>query len=318
MVKVVMLRGPAEGEIVDYFAGHEQVRLVVSESSGTFIAELADADAVMLTGHDYNPAVKRALENSSVRLVQTLTAGFEEFQTLGSPAGITVCSAGDSWAPSSAEHAVTLLLATLRQLPRALTNRAERRWDRSISNQIRGLPGQTVALVGYGNIAREIAKRLRPFGPHLVGVSRTGASDPLVDEMRAVSDLEEVLRTVDAAIITLPLTPATTNLFNSATIAQMKPGAVLINVSRGAIVDSAALANALSSGQLSGAGLDVANPEPPPADDPLWDAPNLILTPHVAGSSGPVGWARVAHAVSANIERFARGDDLHNVIAGKD
>ena len=313
-IKVVMLRGPAAAEITSYFASNPDIQLTVCDDAESFTRELHDADAAMMTGHGYDRDVKRALETSTVRLVQTLTAGYEELEELGSPKGITVCNAGDAWAPSSAEHAVTLLLATMRRVPAALSQQAARKWDRTLSDDIRGLPGQTVALIGYGNIAREIAKRLRPFGSRLVGVSRSGHGDDLIDEMRTTSELGAVLNVADAVVITLPLTTETTNLFNAETIAQMKPGAVLINVSRGAIVDSFALASALHSGRLFGAGLDVTNPEPPPRDDPLWDTPNLILTPHVAGSSGAVGWARVAQTVGSNIERFARGEKLLNVI----
>jgi phosphoglycerate dehydrogenase-like enzyme len=312
-----MLKGPAESEVIDQLRDRIDLRLVACTDQDSFVDELLDADVIILTGHGYTPAVRRAINTSSVRLIQTLTAGFEEIESLGVPTGVVVCNAGDAWAPSTAEHAVTLLLALTRRIPQSLSSQHSRKWDRTVGDQIIGLPGQTVALIGFGNIATHIAARLRPFDPRIVGVSRSGRHDDHVDEMFRTSDLNEVLGSADAVIITLPLTPETIRLFDAATIARMKPGAVLINVSRGAIIDTSALSAALRDGRLAGAALDVTEPEPLGENDPLWDTPNLIISPHVAGSSGPAGWARVADTVVANVERFIRREKLSNVVLGE-
>ena len=145
-----------------------------------------------------------------------------------------------------------------------------------------------MAIVGYGQIGREIALRARPFGIRTIAVSRTRKSDDLLDESYTLSELDQALARADIVMLTIALTPETRHLFDRRRLAACKPGVVLINVARGGLVDQQALAAALASGQVGGAGLDVVDPEPLPASDPLWAAPNLIISPHFAGG-GSVG-----------------------------
>ena len=148
----------------------------------------------------------------------------------------------------------------------------------------------------------------------IIGVSRSAKPEPLADEVCAVGQFNAVLARADAVLITVPYSKVTHHMIGVEQLAACKRGAVLINLARGGLVDPAALAAALRSGHLGGAALDVTSPEPLPADDPLWDCPNLIITPHVAGACGPVGRARLAEFIGANVERFVAGQPVTHVV----
>ena len=149
----------------------------------------------------------------------------------------------------------------------------------------------------------------------VLGVRRTpdGTLPPGFASMATLADLDAVLREADHVVITLPLTGETRGLFSTARLAAMKPGAHLYNVGRGAIVDSAALLAALRSGHLAGAGLDVTDPEPLPADSPLWSEPGVIVSAHSSGQT-PRSWQRYEALLLENIRRFQSGEPLLNVV----
>jgi phosphoglycerate dehydrogenase-like enzyme len=230
------------------------------------------------------------------------------------PPGVVVANAGDSWSPGVAEHAMALLLALVKCLPQAILNQPRHAWERSQTARMGSLEGQTLAIVGCGSIGREFARRARPFGMRIVGLSRTAKPDPLADEVQPMSALDAVLARADAVLVAVPYSQATHHLIGAAQLAACKRGAMLINIARGGLVDPLALAAALKSGQLGAAATDVTDPEPLPPGDPLWDAPNLIITPHVAGAAGPVGRDRLARFVAANVGRFVAGEPVSHVV----
>lgn len=273
-------------------------------------AAIADAHILMLAGGDYTRTAAEILREhaSRLELIQLVTAGYEGLEVHGVPAGVIVANAGDSWSPSVAEHAMMLMLALIRRLPVALAAQARHAWESPlISPAMRTLSGRTLVIVGYGSIGREVALRARGFGMRIVGVSRSARPDPALDEVRRADELEAVLAQADVVLVAVPSGHRTRGLIGAAQLAACKPGALLINVARGNVVDRAALIEALASGRLAGAGIDVTDPEPLASDDPLWDTPNLIITPHVSGASGPEGFARLADIVCANVARFVGG-----------
>jgi phosphoglycerate dehydrogenase-like enzyme len=164
------------------------------------------------------------------------------------------------------------------------------------------LEGATLAIVGYGRIGKEIAQRAKPFGPRIVAVSRTPVSDALIDEFHPLGELHQVLGTADAVAIAIALTPQTRHLFDARAFAACKRGSLLVNIARGGVIDQAALCEALASGQLGAAGLDVTDPEPLPDGDPLWHAPNILISPHYAGAGSPKSIERIAASVIDNLE----------------
>ena len=213
------------------------------------------------------------------------------------------------------EHVLALMLAFARQLPALVRAQDERQWRPPKISTLFELSGQTLAVVGAGALGCAVATRAAAFGMRVLGVRRTpdGTLPPGFASMAALADLDAVLREADHVVITLPLTGETRGLFSTARLAAMKPGAHLYNVGRGAIVDSAALLAALRSGHLAGAGLDVTDPEPLPADSPLWSEPGVIVSAHSSGQT-PRSWQRYEALLLENIRRFQSGEPLLNVV----
>ena len=174
----------------------------------------------------------------------------------------------------------------------------------------------TVLVLGLGDIGGEFAKRAKALGARVIGVRRKGTDKPdFVDELILTEKLDEYLPLADCVAITLPGTKETKGMFNAERIAKMKDGAVLLNVGRGMIVDSDALFDALESGKLSGAAVDVTDPEPLPAEHPLWQQENAVITPHVSGGFHlPETHDRIIRIMAENLSAFCAGKPLRNVV----
>jgi phosphoglycerate dehydrogenase-like enzyme len=287
-------------------AARRGIEFVAVGDAASLHRELADADALWLWPAFYDAALVDELERCAPRLgwLQLMTMGYDPVELHGAPLGVTITNAGDSYGPTVAEHAVTLLLALLRQLPHMLRQAEARTWDQSVTAQIRTLNDATVAVIGFGNIGREIAIRLRALGARVVAVTRSGEAGPLADEAARVDDLHAILGRCDAAILAVPLTPSTRHLIDAAALAAMPQHALLVNIARGGVIDSAALADALAAGRIAGAGLDVTDPEPLPPESLLWSLPNAIVTPHVAGFGGQVPGRRVLALIERNLDHY--------------
>jgi len=290
--------------------------LSVVDDIDKLTAAAPSIEALVIGGHYFDGRVAEVLRTRARRLrfIQSFTAGYEGLQMHGVPPGVLVANAGDSWSPAVAEHGMALLLALVKCLPHAILNQSRGRWDRSQTPRMGSLEQQTLAIVGFGSIGREFARRARPFGMRIVGLSRSAKADPLADEVQPMSALHTVLARADVVLVAVPYSKETHHLIGARELSACKRGAILINVARGGLVDPAALSAALSSGRLGAAGTDVTEPEPLPDGDPLWSAPNLIITPHVAGASGPVGRERLAGFVAANVARFVAGAPVNCVV----
>jgi phosphoglycerate dehydrogenase-like enzyme len=295
-------------------AARHDVEAVTVGDTDAMRRELADADALWAWPAFYDAELVELLARHRPRLrwVQLPTMGYDPVELHGVPSGVTVTTAGDAYAPTVAEHALTLLLALVRRIPEAVRNAERHRWDQSGARAIGTLHGATVAVVGFGNIGREIAVRLRGFGARVVAVSRNGRPDPLADEVVAADRLFDALGRSDAVVLAVPLNAQTRHLIDARALAAMQPHALLINIARGGVIDQPALATALAEGRLGGAGLDVTDPEPLPPDDPLWTLPNALITPHVAGYGGDVAPRRILALVERNLRNFIEGRPLES------
>jgi len=202
------------------------------------------------------------------------------------------------------------LLALRKDAQRLERIRAERGWDHFAMEE---LDGSTIAVVGMGSIGEAVAIRARAFGMHVIGVARTAQPNPAADETVAIDAATEAYQRADAIVVTLPGTEATRHLIDRATIEAFKPSAVFVNVGRGMVVDQAALVDALVSGAIRGAVLDVFSPEPLPPDNPLWTLPNVVLSPHTAALSVREN-QRIVELFCDNLRRFAVGEPMRNVI----
>jgi phosphoglycerate dehydrogenase-like enzyme len=316
-VRVAFWPGIAGEEIGAHLREVPGAELTLANGIDELAAVAPGMEVLVIGGHFFDAQVADVLRARAKRLrfIQSFTAGYEGLQAHGVPPGVVVANAGDSWSPAVAEHGMAILLALVKCLSHAVRNQPRRAWDRSHVARMGTLEGQTLAIVGFGSIGREFARRAKPFGMYVIGVSRSARPDPLADEVRPASELHAVLARADVVLVAAPHTPATDKLIGAAELAACKRGAILLNVARGGLVDQRALAAALRSGHLGSAGTDVTDPEPLPADDPLWDCPNLLITPHCAGANGAVGRNRLARFVAENVARFVAGGTPSHVVA---
>jgi phosphoglycerate dehydrogenase-like enzyme len=262
----------------------------------------ADRIEFFVGRYDTPPPPAEALASlPNLRVVQLLSAGVEPWLPVV-PDGVQLCNGRGIHGASTAELAVAGMLAVLRGLPRFEENRRAHRWE---SVDTEGLAGRRVLVVGAGDIGRRVAEVARVLDAEVTVVARTARDG--VAELGALPDL---LPASDVVVLAVPLVPETRGLFDAEALAALPDGAVVVNVARGGIVDTDALRHELEAERLL-AFLDVVDPEPLPPDHPLWDAPNLLLTPHVGG--GTRGWERRAYRlVREQLLRFLAGDELAN------
>jgi phosphoglycerate dehydrogenase-like enzyme len=252
---------------------------------------------VTLSEQDYAAAPR-------LKLVQLMSAGYEHVDVkLAAHFGVSVATFGDAMASVVAEHTLLLMLSVYRRLLQLDAAVRAGAW-RTNEPVLRELRGKRVGLIGLGYIGREVAVRLLAFGAEVVYFKRE--PDISFGQARYVG-LDELLATSDVVSLHVPLAPSTRGLLGQRQLALMKPSAVVINTSRGPVVDQAALLAALSDGRLAGAGLDVLDPEPPSTEDALLQLPNVVFTPHNGGQAEEV-WPRIVRTCFANVERVARGE----------
>jgi phosphoglycerate dehydrogenase-like enzyme len=242
-----------------------------------------------------------------LRVVQALSAGMEWLMPYVPP-GVIACRAVGVHDGPVSEWVIAAILAMQRRLPYFIDLQKAARWDRSSVEgmTVRDLEGQTVVIVGYGSIGRALAARLAPFRVRVVGVARRPR-----DGVEPVSALPDLLPTADVVVDLLPHTPETENFVNRDFLARMKPSALLVNAGRGLTVDTEALLDALRAGRVSAA-LDVTEPEPLPAEHPLWRAPNVLITPHIAGATER-WFPRGYRFAGEQLRRYAAGQPLLGV-----
>ena len=242
--------------------------------------------------------------------------------------GISITSMSGASAPQMAEHAVMMMLALGHHLPEAVALQRKSEWPTGRWNLFNPLElrGSTVGIVGYGSIGRQIARLLQVFGatvlatkrdvmhPEDTGYTLEGLGDPegdLVNRLYPPQALTTMLKECDYVVVTLPRTTTTRGLLGAKELGLMKPGAYLVDISRGEIVDHGALIPLLRERKIAGAALDVFPAEPLPADSPLWKLPNVIITPHIGGFS-PHYDERATALFAENLKRYLEELPLHN------
>ncbi len=303
-------------EIVDDYIRRAAVALrghefVICENEESIKREIADADAVICW--KMTPEVFACARK--LKWIQFGSAGIDHtiFPELLASDVILTTMSGIHAIPVS-EHVLALMLAMTRRLDLAHRLQLEHRFERTELAWTAGeLAGKTLGIIGLGNIGLAIAHLARAFGMRVVGTKRTADGDlPGVDRVYAPDELDDMLPEVDCLVMVVPLTEATRALIGRREIELMKPGSYLVNVARGAMLDHDALGDAIRSGQLAGAALDVFPEEPLPPDSPIYDLPNLIMTPHT-GSSGRRYGERAAQVFERNLSSFAAGHEMMNV-----
>jgi phosphoglycerate dehydrogenase-like enzyme len=293
------------------------VDVVTVDSEAELAAAIPDAELLLLPDSHYSAETAQTLRERASRLewIQLLSAGYDAVARHGYPPKVIVTNAGPAFAPAVATQALGLLLGVQRQFPILIADQKRHAWDKSGARERCAAPvDSTIAVLGFGYIGSEIGRLLQAFGAHVIALTRSAKPHPYAHESLSINGLHAILPRVDGVIIALAASPETRHLFGAREFALMKRSAVIVNIARGYIIDGAALTQALHAGTIAGAGLDVTEPEPLPASDALWDAPNLILAPHMAGAPGSVTAKRLADVVGKNVTCRLKGESLAHIV----
>lgn len=288
--------------------------LVVAETGveDELIRLAAPVDAILTNWKRVTPAVLDAAPRC--RIVARYGVGLDNIAVEhATHLGMLVTNVPDFCLEEVSDHAMALLLACARKIVTFARATHEGEWDLQAGRPLPRVRGQTLGLIGYGNIARTLVPKARGFGLEIIAYTPRLAADALAPFGRATNDLDLLLRESDYVVILVPLTAETSGLIDARALRQMKPGAFLINVSRGAVIDEQALYRALTEGWIAGAALDVLTQEPASAGNPLVSLSNIIVTPHAAFYSESA-IAELQQKAATQVARVLRGETPSNVV----
>ncbi|HEU0071756.1 MAG TPA: D-2-hydroxyacid dehydrogenase [Alphaproteobacteria bacterium] len=315
-----MLFYPARyGRLIDRLAeSFPTVEMIRIHQPEDIAANLPGVEAMVSANSVFSSDVGRAVREhgKALRWMQFTTSGIDTALKGGVPDGIPVTNGGGMHAHTVAAHAFSLLLALMRRLNECGTARAAHQWlaRNELGPTLVTTRGRTMALIGLGSIGQDIARKAKAFDMRVLAVSRGGGA-PNVDKVYPRERMHEALSEADVIVAATSYDASSHHMIDAAALAAAKPGAIFVNIARGSVVDETALIAALRSGQIGAAGLDVTEVEPLPPSSPLWDMPNVVLTPHVAGSGADNNDA-LYDVISVNLRRFLAGQKFERVVHG--
>ncbi len=288
---------------------------VILRAGGRLEDDVTAVEVVFFSGDCYPARAAEfmgpTLQATGLRWLHTFSAGVDHPVFRGLRArGVRLTTSSGASASAVAQMAILFMLALARDLPARLAAQRERRWSPERGED---LEGKVAAVVGLGPIGLEVTRLARALDMRVIGVRRRPVGDEPC-ETWPIGRLAELLALADWVVLALPLTAATRQIIDARALARMRPGARLVNIGRGELVDETALAAALREGRLAGAALDVFESEPLPETSPLWDVPGVILTPHVAAST-PATHHHAAELFVENLGRWVRGEPLRNEVS---
>ena len=293
----------------------QDVRVIVGNEVAAF--EQAAPDATVLLSWSAPRELNRAVFLMAPKLawVHSRNAGIDSFlfpELVESP--VTLTNGSGVFSPPLGEFALAAMLYFAKDFRRMIRNQVARKWA---PFDVLPIAGKTVGIVGYGDIGREVAGRARAMGMRVLALKRhpppPGSDLGPVERMYPSSALREMIALCDYVVVAAPLTAETRHLIGEAEFAVIRPDAVIINVGRGPVIDEAAMVRALAEGKIKGAGLDVFEHEPLPADSPLYAMENVLVSPHCADNT-PDWLDNAMQFFLAQYERFAKGEPLRNVV----
>jgi phosphoglycerate dehydrogenase-like enzyme len=303
----------------DFAAAAGGAQVVVVPDARSAVSEMKNADIIVgLTSYPGVCEPEVVNDAQELRWILSMSAGVERCMALDAVKNrdILVTNARGIDSAAIAEHAIALALALARGLETSVINTSRARWSRAdaAATQMQVLYGKTLLVVGLGGIGTEVASRAHALGMKVIATRNSSRSGPdYVSYVGAPAELLNLAKTADVIVNAAPLTSETAGLFNAKFFAVLKPNALFINVARGGSVVTADLTKALNEHRLAGAGLDVVDPEPLPPDNPLWKAPNVIITPHVSSRSDLPGEERWVLA-RENLRRYVAGGKMLSVV----
>jgi len=311
VTRIVIKTPLGRAHLLDALRDVADVEVTVVDSEGALVEAMANHEVVVMTGsvEAYTPRVALAAhESRALRWIHLLSMGHEAFSLHGWPSHVQVTGPGDVVSACVAEHAVALVWALARQLPVALMQQRAQVLSRALSPSMRMLSGRTAVVVGLGRVGLRVARLLSAIGMQVDGVSRSGnapvAGGEVLRRVASEEGMRDLLAQADVVVLALPGTAATQAMFGAGAFAACRPGVLLCNVGRGSAIDHDALVEALLSGVVAGAALDVTAPEPLPPEHPLWALPNVVITPHVGGAGDPTTFSRMAAGFVGNLTRY--------------
>ena len=309
---VLLLRQKIHGLSVDNYAAAMRERLPDAEIA---VARTPEQEreliqhARVVAGFNIDPEMLDRAENLDLFACSFAGTGHLPMNAL-EEAGVAVTNASGVHGPNISEYVIGALISMARDFPRAARQQEERVWQ---SFGSRELKDSTVTVVGMGAIGQAVVERLEPFGVDTIGVRYSPEKGAPTDEVLGFDEAHDAFRRTDAVVLACPLTDATRSLLDDEAFKTLPPHAHLVNIARGGVVDTDALVSALRSNAIGAAFLDVTDPEPLPADHPLWGFDNVRITPHNAGHS-PEYFERLADIVAGNYEALQEGGEIENQV----
>ena len=306
---VLTLQRLTDDQIATIHAVDKDINVRICKAAEA-IQYIEETDILLAWGlFDLTPLLEKA---PRLKWVQALSSGVDNMLT---PefinTNILLTNARGIHGIPIAEHVLGMMLNFTRGITIAYDQQKEKKWKHI--RQVDEIYEKTIAIIGLGSIGREIAKRAKNMGMRVLATKQIPTTELFVDHLYAPEEIPLILAEADFVVVTLPLTPETTNLFTLKTFQQMKKTAYFINVARGAIVNEPDLITALNSDTIKGAALDVFVEEPLPETSPLWDMPNIFITPHIAAQS-PYYIDRALKIFTENLNRFLHQADMLNII----
>jgi phosphoglycerate dehydrogenase-like enzyme len=283
------------------------------DSAAALEAAPRDAEAILHWAGPRDLLRSAFLASPNLRWIHSRSAGLDNLlfpELVRSPIPLT--NGTGVFSASLGEFALAMILYFAKDIRRLLRNQEACRWEQF---DVEELPGQTVGIVAYGDIGRAVASRVHAMGMRVLALKRHPPSspDPFVERFYKPDELTAMLPECDYVVVAAPLTAETQHMISDDAIAAMRPNAVVINIGRGPVVDQAALVRALATGRIKGAGLDVFEQEPIPADDPIFKLPNVLISPHSADHTKE--WLNQAMRFFLDqYERFSSGESLQNIV----
>lgn len=288
--------------------GHE---LIFHTKDEVTQEDLKKADIIL--GNLRSPGQLSACEN--LKWIQLNNAGTEGYCTPGVlPKGAVLANSTGAYGLAISEYMIAGLFELRKKLHLYYRNQLAHEWRQE--GHVGVVEGSVVLVIGLGDIGTSFARRMKAFGCRILGVKRRISGKPdCVDSLYGMEELERLLPQADVVAMSLPGNPSTYHVLNRERIAMLKENAIVINVGRGTAIDTDALSDALYAGKIAGAVLDVTDPEPLPADHPVWDAPNALITPHVSGGfTLPETLEKIVELFARNLQRYLSGEELENLV----
>ncbi len=312
-MKVVVIAPDSFDGLTDLRERSEGVEIVVSENLGVLRPAIRDAEVIALAPRHGRLLRELWTDAHRVRWVHALGAGVEPlmFEDLIA-SEVTLTNSRGVFADALAEFVVAAMFFFAKDLRRLVDQQRQRLWQ---PYTVVRLEGKTVGIVGLGGIGSAVARRAAAMGMSVIGTRRRPSPEPVehVKRMYAAAEIDDLISASDYLVLCTPLTPKSLGMLSAARLERLKSDAVLINVSRGAVADEAALTRMLTAGRIRGAALDVFEQEPLPPDSPLWTLDNVLLSPHTADHVGD-SHLRSMRFFIENLDRYRRGEAVENVV----